>query len=151
MLFMLCLIAAVLILGVVKPGFRGSVTLNLLAAGATVLGIKQGTVTETIDSIITNSTASTLDASNLLPETREQSVKRCRVNIQAQFSAGGAGDPPNFAGQTAGDVPCVIIFGDTITGNFKIEEIANSIDVNGDINYTLAMISNGAYTRTRGT
>lgn len=134
----------------VRPGFRGSLTLNLGAAGATALGIKQGSVRETIDKIITNSTASTLDSSNLLPETRTQSVKRLALNVQAQVAAGGAGDPPNFAGtNTYGDIPVVATFGDVITGNFQIDEIGNSIDVNGSIDYDLAMGSNGAYTRTR--
>lgn len=149
-LFLILLLFPVVFLGVVKPGFRGSLTLNLNSAGATALGIKTGAVREQVDNIVTNNTGSTLDGSNILPETRVQSVKRCRLNVAAQFSAGAAGDPPNFAAQTIGDIPVVATFGDVITGNFQIEEIGNQIDVNGDINYDFAMISNGAYTRTRG-
>lgn len=152
MLIFACLALFCLIyLGTVKPGFRGSLTLNLGGAGALALGIRTGSVRETVDNIPTINTTSTLDASNIAPETRIQTKKRCRLNASAQFSAGGAGDPPNFAGtNTFGDIPVVAIFGDTITGNFQVEEIGNNIDENADINYDLAMISNGAYTRTRG-
>lgn len=147
LLFALVFLLPALLLGVVRPGFRGSVTV----AGA-VLGIRTGSVRETVDNIVTNNTTSTLDASNLLPETRVQSAKRCRLNMSAQYSAGGAGDPPNFAGTLLyGDIAVVAVFGDTISGNFQTEELGNNIDVIGDINYDLAMASNGTYTRTRGT
>jgi hypothetical protein len=135
----------------VKAGFRGGLSLNIAGAGLIALGIRQMTVRETIDNHDTSSTASAIDVAGLLPETRIQGKKRCRLNISAQYSAGGAGDPPNFGGTNLyGDIGVQATAGDQVTGNFMVEEYANLLNVDGTIDYELGMISDGAYTRVRG-
>lgn len=140
----------------VKPGFRGAITLNIASGGALALGIKRGSMRETIGNIDTKSTITTLDAANLLPVTRIQSTKEWRLSIQAQYSAGGAGDPPGLstgggdATKIAGNIAVSCQMGDTVAGNFMVEEFENSLDVDGSIDYSLNMVSNGAITRTLG-
>lgn len=137
----------------VSPGYVGSLTLNIGGAGAAVMGIRRGSARETIDTHDTTSTASTQLVGESgsqagVHETRIQGKARCRLSVQAQFGADGAGDPPAFTQLTIyGNIPVVYSAGDVITGNFMVEEYENSLDVDGTIDYSLSMTSNGGYTR----
>lgn len=131
-----------------SPGFTGSITID----GA-VMGIRRGSCRETIDTHDTTSTATTQlvgesGGQSGVHETRIQGKARCRLSVNAQFGADGAGDPPNYTQLTIyGNKAIVYSAGDVVTGNFMFEEYENSLDVDGTIDYSMNLISNGAYTR----
>lgn len=134
-----------------RGGFKGALTLNIGGAGANALGIKRGSCRQTIQNINTNSTASTLTAGNYLANNRIQTTYEHRLNINAQYSAGGAGDPIAFGNNAEfGNIVVSFQAGDTIAGNFIVEEYENALDTDGAIDYSLGMVSNGAATRTIG-
>lgn len=149
--FILLGLFACLALGVVKGGFQGSLTLNIASGGAKALGIKRGTMRQNIQNIKTNSTASTLVAGAYLPNVRIQTTYEHHLSFNAQYSAGGAGDPIAIGSNAEfGNIVVAFQAGDSFAGNFMFEEIENSLDVDGSIDYAGNMISNGAVTRTVG-
>ena len=134
----------------VKAGFRGSLTLNIAGGGAVAYGVRQASHRESIQQHDTSSTASTL-VSNVLQSTAVLGKTQGVLSVQAQYSAGGAGDPPAFAaGALYNNIPVVFTGGDTVSGNYQVREYENSFNVDGTIDYDLVMTSNGAITRANG-
>ena len=98
----------------------------------------------------TTSTGSSL-VNNVAQSTIVRGKTIGRLRIGAQYSAGGAGDPPDLgAGKIYSDIPIVYNAGDAYSGSFAIEEYTTSHDVDGTIDYDLSMQNNGTITRTTG-
>ncbi len=142
----------------VKPGFRGKFEIHIdyVSSSPTYaeLNVRQMTVRETVDRHDTSGTASPKTASKfILQETNIPGKARCRVNINAQYQglSVGASDPPDFGGEKLyGNQAIRAQAGDTVVGVFGVEDYGNSLNVDGTIDYDFAFISNGTYTRTKG-
>ena len=135
----------------VKAGFKGSLTLNINAAGALAMGVRKVDHSEDIEIHDTSSTVSPV-TNNVLQSTCIQGKTTGKLQVDAQYSAGGAGDPPAFGGGNLyGNIPMSCVAGDTIAGNYVVTNYTNSFDVDGTIDYSLSMQNNGSITRTAGT
>lgn len=129
----------------VVPGWTMTVTL-----AAAALNIRRMSNRETVSNADTSSTGSSI-INNVLQETKLQISASSRLTISAQYSAGGAGDPPSWAaGGVYGNKAFVAQLGSTVTANFITESLENSGEVSptGTMDYSWELISNGSVTRS---
>ena len=135
----------------VRGGYLGALSFNIASGGVKALGIKRGSMRQTIQNIVTNSTASTPVATNYLPNSRIQTTFEHNLSFNAQYSAGGAGDPIAIGSNAEfGNIAVVFQAGDSFSGNMMFAEIENSLDVDGAVDYSGNMVSNGHVVRTIG-
>lgn len=135
----------------VRSGVNGTLTLNIAGGGAVALNTRSLDITEQVTHQDTSSTGSTV-TNGVIQTTVISTAAQTTVNARAQYSAGGAGDPPDFsAGKLYNNIPVVAQAGDTVSGNFKVSQYRNSFsDVAAVIEYDLSLRSNGAVTRSTG-
>jgi hypothetical protein len=123
-------------------GYRGSIDLD-----GDALCVKRITANETADDLDTTSTCATLDSNQADPatayETRLPGVKRLEMTVEADYGAGGAGDPPAV---DVGDLTAVLaVVGYLISGNFWVMAFTYALEVKGLISYTMTLKSQGEY------
>lgn len=134
----------------IVPGWTASLTTNIAGAGARANNFRRLSNRETVSNADISSSGSSV-INNVLQEQKLQISANSRLTIQAQYSAGGAGDPPAWAaGGVYGNIPVVAGIGSTVSGNFITESLENSGEVSptGVIDYTWELISNGSVVRS---
>lgn len=143
----------------VQPGFTGTIKIAIDTPGtAAVLGVKTATFEETIAKHSTISTASpkvTSPNNSTQPVVQETQINGKtvgRLSTTAQYSAQGAADPPDFGGgKIYGNHYIDATIGDRITGYMLMERLADTLNVEGTIDYEMSLVTNGPFTRTVGT
>jgi hypothetical protein len=152
----------------VRPGYTGSVQISIPgnSIALLVLRVKTANARESIDNHDTVGTGSPTNSAltgtgvGVTPNaygTQIQGKTRLRLSIGGQYSAGGTGDPPQFGnGGVYGTIGVLAQIGDTFSldgGNSlpyaaTVEDLANSLNESGTIDYDLSILSNGPFVRS---
>lgn len=141
----------------VKPGYIGAlgITIDTATVGSpVVLGIKTGAYRESIQKHNTNSTASpVVTPTNGVPVLQSTNINgstQGRLHTTAQWGAQGGGDPPDFSGvKLYGTHYVTYQAGTLIVGYMLMEEFANTLNVDGTLDYEMSLLSTGPITRTQ--
>lgn len=121
-------------------GYRGTIQID-----GDALCVKRINANETADDLDTTSTCITIEGENNVGfETRIPGVKRMEMTVEADYAAGGAGDPP--ACEVGDTVQVDALVGYTIAGNFVVLGFTYTLEVKGLIAYTMTLKSTGVYT-----